>query len=90
MMNDELNKSCEKWENSPANARTYADFCCFIIKWIIQIENRKGTLATAKIANIVEESTKQSTKILLGKLLMQAETIRQLSQLALKKLNTTH
>ena len=46
-----------------------------MIKQIIQIEGRKGILATTNIANLVKDSTKQATKILLGELLLQAETI---------------
>ena len=76
--NDEINESCEKWEDS-AVACTYNEFQNFMIKQIIQIEGRKGTLATQNIANLVEDSTKQATKILLGEILCQAETIRDLT-----------
>ena len=57
-LNDELTESCEKWEDQPANARTYNDFCVFIIKQIIRIGGRKGTLATQNIANLVEDANK--------------------------------
>ena len=44
-LNEELTKSCEKWEDQPANARTYNNFCNHMIKEIIKIGRRKGTLA---------------------------------------------
>ena len=78
LMDDELNKLCEKWEDLPVNTCTYADFRWFIIKQIIWIDNQKRTLGTTKITNLVNESTKQSTKVLLGELLVQVETICQL------------
>ena len=53
-------------------------FFRFFIKQIIRIEGRKGTLATANIANLVEDSIKQATKILSGELLVQVEEIRAL------------
>ena len=76
--NDDLIEPCKKWEDQPANARTYADFQRFMIQQVIRFENRRGTLGTANIANLVEESTKISTEILSGELLIQAETIARL------------
>ena len=79
--NDDLIGPCEKWEDRPVNTCTYGDFHQFMIKQVIRTDNRKGTLGTlgtAKIANLVEEPIKQSTKILSGELLVQAETICQL------------
>ena len=68
--NNDLIESCEKWEDQPANARTYTDFQRFMIQQVIQIENCRGTLGTANIANLVEESTKLSREILSGELLL--------------------
>ena len=57
-LNDEMNEACEKLEDSPTTVRTYIDFQKFMTKQIILIEDRKGTLATTNIANLVIESTK--------------------------------
>ena len=78
--NDEMNEPCEKWEDSTL-ARTYMAFREFFVKQIIRIEGRKGTLATANISNMVEDSTKQATKILSGEILVQAEGICELRAL---------
>ena len=67
-----MNEPCEKWEDSPL-ACTYTEFGNFMIKQIIRIEGRKRMLATANIANLVENSTKQATEILSGELLVQVE-----------------
>ena len=74
MKNPEMNEPCENCEDSIL-ARKYSEFQNFMIKQIIQIEGRKGTLATANIANLVKDSTKQATEIILGELLVQAEEI---------------
>ena len=79
-LNEELTESCEKWEDQPANARTYNGFCNFMIKEIIEIGGRKGTLTSQNIANLVEDTNKQSTKVLSGELLVQAEEIHSLKE----------
>ena len=63
-----------KWDDSTV-ARTYTEFQNFMIKQVIWFEGRKRALSTANIANLVEDSTKQATKILLGELLVQAEEV---------------
>ena len=75
-LNEELIESCEKWEDQPALARTFNDFCTFMIKQSIRIGGRKGTLGSQNIANLVEDANKQSTEVLSGELLVQAEEIR--------------
>ena len=75
--NDEMNKLCEKWEDATV-PRTYTAFREFFIKHIIRIEGRKGTLVTANITNMVEDSTKQATEIISGEILVQAEEICEL------------
>ena len=60
-----MNGPCENWEDSIL-AHTYSEFRNFMIKKLIQIEARKGTLTTANIANMVEDSTKQATGVLSG------------------------
>ena len=79
-MNDELIESCEKWEDQPPLARTFNDFCNFMIKESIKIGGRKGSLASQNIANLVEDANKQSTEVLSGELLIQAEEIRSLKE----------
>ena len=76
---EDLIESCEKWEDQPANLQTYPAFQTFMIKQVIRVENRKGILGTAKIANFVEATTKQLTKSLSGELLIQADTIARLT-----------
>ena len=51
-----------------------------MIKEIIKIGRRKGTLASQNIANLVEDANKQSTEVLSGELLIQAEEIRSLRE----------
>lgn len=45
-------------------------FQSYFVKEIIKLDNRSGTLVSTNIANLVEESTKQSTEFLLGDLLV--------------------
>ena len=79
-LNEELIESCEKWEEQPAHVLTYNDFCNFMIKESIKIGGRKGTLGSQKIGNLVEDANKQSTEVLSGELLVQAEEIQSLRE----------
>ena len=75
-----MNEPCEKWEDSTVG-NTYENFRKFMIKQIIRIEGRKGTLGTSNIPNLVKASTNQANEIVSGELLVQAEEIRALKAL---------
>ena len=51
-----------------------------MIKESIKIGRRKGSLGSQNIANLVEDANKQSTEVLSGELLVQAEEIRSLRE----------
>ena len=103
MMNDELNKSGEKWEDSSVNARTlYIIWLLISVDWwssrsfaLKMIEKEHWLLTTAKITNLVAEST--STPGKLPRLSPENYSCKQkpfvnshTSRLALTKLNATH
>lgn len=48
---------CEKWNDIAPLLLTWSYFQSFFIKEVIKLENRRRTLGSTNIANVVEEST---------------------------------